>query len=223
MPLFEEAVRHRKAKYSPDNLETLAAIGWLGAANLKAKRVAESIPLLEEAYEKGRHQPKLKWVGPFLLEAYRRADRRADATKMILGELKEAREKAPPDSASLSSVLAVHSLPLLNIQAYAEAEPLLRECLAIREKTEPDSWTTFNTKSMLGGSLLGQKKHKGAEPLLKEGYEGMKLREKTIPPEGKVRLREAVERLVQLYEAIENPVEAERCRKELAIRKATEK
>src|SRR5205085_11545924 len=81
-----------------------------------------------------------------------------------------------------------------------EAEKMLREALGIREEVQPDAWSTFNTKAMLGASLLGQNKYKDAEPLLKEGYEGMKQREKKIPPQGKVRLVEAAEGLVQLYE-----------------------
>jgi hypothetical protein len=76
---------------------------------------------------------------------------------------------------------------------------------------------------MLGASLLRQKKYKEAEPLLLEGYEGMKQREKTIPPQGKARLIEAAERLVELYEATGNAAEAERWHKELAQRKAAEK
>jgi hypothetical protein len=50
------------------------------------------------------------------------------------------------------------------------------------------------------GSLLGQKKFAEAEPLLLRGYEGMKAREKTIPSLDKVRLREAAERVIRLYE-----------------------
>ena len=44
--------------------------------------------------------------------------------------------------------------PLADLVEKAEAEPLLRECLAIRERTQADAWTTFNTKSLLGGALL---------------------------------------------------------------------
>ena len=47
----------------------------------------------------------------------------------------------------------------------------------------------------MGGSLLGQKKFTEAEPLLLQGYEGMKQREDKIPPVGRPRLREAIERL----------------------------
>jgi hypothetical protein len=52
---------------------------------------------------------------------------------------------------------------------------------------------------MLGRALLGQKKYADAEPLLLKGYEGMKARENTIPLEGKIRVPEAIARLVLLY------------------------
>ena len=107
-------------------------------------------------------------------------------------------------------------------QKYTEAELALRECLAIRKKTQPGEWTTFNTKSMLGGALLGQKKYAEAEPLLLVGYEGMKQREAKIPPEGKVRLTEALERLAELDEAMEKKDGAARWRKELEARKESQ-
>ena len=47
-----------------------------------------------------------------------------------------------------------------------------------------------------------------AEPLLRKGYEGLKQREGKIPPRRKIRLTEAVERLVQLYESTGQPVKA---------------
>src|SRR5262249_18733101 len=104
--------------------------------------------------------------------------------------------------------LAARGFILLDKHKYAEAEPLLRECLTIREKTMGDNWLHFNTLSMLGGALLGQSKHTDAEPLLRQGYEGMKKREAQIPPQGKKRLLEAAERLALLYEAIGRPDEA---------------
>ena len=71
----------------------------------------------------------------------------------------------------------------------------------IREESQPDQWTTFNTKSMLGAALRGQARQllatdvaaatarfTEAESLLIQGYEGMRQREATIRPEGKIRL-----------------------------------
>ena len=103
----------------------------------------------------------------------------------------------------------------LRKQKPADAEPLLSECLAIRAKKEPDAWTTFNTKSLLGGALLGQKKYAAAEPLLRAGYEGMKEREIKLPPQGKVRMTEAVQRLIDLYTAWDQPHQAAEWRKKL--------
>jgi eukaryotic-like serine/threonine-protein kinase len=127
-----------------------------------------------------------------------------------------ARNALPKNSPQLAGQLSVISMSLLQTKAFTEAEPLLRECLAIREKKEPDDWRTFNTKSMLGGALLGQKKYAEAEPLLLAGYEGMKLREKSIPEQGKIRLPEAVERLILLYEATGKKDEAAKWRLERA-------
>jgi hypothetical protein len=52
------------------------------------------------------------------------------------------------------------------------------------------------------------------------GYEGMKQREKTNPEQSKIRLTEAVERLVQLYEATGKKEEAAKWRNELEVIKA---
>jgi len=111
--------------------------------------------------------------------------------------------------------LMILGLNRLKQQKYAEAEPPIRECLAIREKMQPDSWLTFNAKSLLGGCLLGQKQFARAEPLLLAGYQGMKQREAKIPARGKIRWTEALERLVQLYDAWGKKDEADKWRKEL--------
>lgn len=76
-------------------------------------------------------------------------------------------------------------------------------------------WTTFHTKSLLGGSLAGQKNYAEAEPLLLSGYEGMREREAKIPPEGKPRLTEALERIVQLYDGWGKPDKAAEWRAKL--------
>jgi hypothetical protein len=60
---------------------------------------------------------------------------------------------------------------------------------------------------------------------LLQGYQGMKQREAKIPPQAKgTRLRDALERLVQLYEGWDKNDEAAKWRLELeAQRKAAEK
>jgi hypothetical protein len=51
----------------------------------------------------------------------------------------------------------------------------------------------------------------------------MKQREKTMPPAARVRLTEALDRLVLLAGPTANAAEAERWRKDLAARQAAEK
>jgi serine/threonine protein kinase/Flp pilus assembly protein TadD len=114
------------------------------------------------------------------------------------------------------ALLAQQSTALLAKGKFDEAEPLARECLAIREKQNSDDWLTFNARSLLGGSLLGQKKHAEAEPLLLAAYEGMKQREARIPANGRPRLKETLQRLVQLYDATDRPDQAAEWKQKLA-------
>jgi hypothetical protein len=107
-------------------------------------------------------------------------------------------------------------MSLVQQKKWTEAEPLLRECLDIREKTQPDVWSTFNTKSQLGGAMLGQRKYAEAEPLLLKGYEGMKRREKAIPPQASTRLPEALDRLIELYTATNKPDDVKKWQAERA-------
>jgi hypothetical protein len=88
-----------------------------------------------------------------------------------------------------------------------------------RAQKQPDARPTFKTRSLPGGSLLGQRKYAEAEPLLVAGYEGMKAREAKIPAQSRVRLTEALERLVQLYDAWGRKDEADGWRKKLNLAK----
>jgi hypothetical protein len=151
-----------------------------------------------------------------LIDAYLKAGEYAKLADLLHEELAEARKTLPKDSPQLAGPLAQLGLSLLPQKKWTEAEPLLRECLAIREKTQPDVWSTFNTKSQLGGSLLGQKKYAEAEPLLLAGYEGMKQREKTIPPQAVSRIVEALDRLIDLSTATNKPEEVKKWQAERA-------
>ena len=75
--------------------------------------------------------------------------------------------------------------------------------MELREKETPDDWRTFSVRSNLGECLLNQHRYSEAEPLLLSGYKGMEERAATIPPDAKLRLKEALQRLVRLNEATE--------------------
>jgi tetratricopeptide (TPR) repeat protein len=119
-------------------------------------------------------------------------------------------------SGEYSGALSNLGLLLLRQGKYADAEPVLRECLTIREKKTADSWTRFNTTSQLGECLLGRGRYAEAEPLLRAGYEGIKARETDILALDRVRLAEAADRLARLCEATDRPAEANQWRAEQA-------
>jgi tetratricopeptide (TPR) repeat protein len=218
VPLFEEVLKREEAKLGREHRLTQQTAANLGVNYKDAGRLDKAIPLLEEAYRARGRLPNLRPYGGPLLDAYTKAGRSAEAVKLAHEILADARKTAPKDSPQLAAVMATVSTALLQAKAYAEAESLLRECLAIREKNDRDGWTTFNSKVQLGAALLGQKKYTEAEPVLVAGYEGMTQREATMPPQAKDRLPEAIERLVQLYEATGKPNEAARWRKKLDAR-----
>jgi hypothetical protein len=126
-------------------------------------------------------------------------------------------------------VLADLGENLIRQSRFAEAEPLLRECLILRQPGLADDWVTLNTKSLLGGSLLGQRKYAEAEPLLLQGYEGMHLRRDNPGDRGtplsvrRRRLAETLEWLVQLCDAWGKKEEAAKWRNELEGAKAAAK
>ena len=120
-----------------------------------------------------------------LVAAYQDAGHAAEAEPLLRDGLERARKQFGPADPRTAGAMASFGSNLIQQRKWAEAETILRECLAIRQKAQPDEWSTFNTRSMVGGSLLGQKKFADAEPLILAGYEGMKAREGKIPALGK--------------------------------------
>jgi tetratricopeptide (TPR) repeat protein len=212
IPLFEEGLRLAAGTLGPDHPTTHHFRANLGVNYRDAGRLGEAQPLLEEAHRASSRHAALLWVGPQLLETYARSRRPAEAARLVEELLGAARRDLPQGGPPLAARLADFGDALLRAGAHADSEPLLRECLAIREAKEPDDWTTFNTMSMLGGALLGQGKHADAEPLLLKGDEAMRQREASIPPPARVRIPEALDRLIQLYEATDRPDEAAKYR-----------
>jgi tetratricopeptide (TPR) repeat protein len=227
--LYEEILKRQLITLGRRHRDTLMTIGNLGVNYAAAGRFVEAIPLLEEAQREGGQYPELGFVGPQMIQVLSDvADPRnpgdikrvVELARELIGN---ARDTMPPDSPQLAGLIASCGLGLLAVEVWDEAEALLRECLAIREKVQPDEWKTFNTKSLLGGALLGQKKFAEAEPLLLAGYRGMKAREAAvIQIRGGMRIPQALERLVKLYEAQGDAAEAAAWRAKLDEARAIE-
>jgi serine/threonine protein kinase len=218
--VFQEALERKEKHWGPNHPETLVTLVNLANNHRDAGRFPEAVALLEKAQERVRHLPRPLWpelesISSDLALTYIRAGQLDKAEAVCRASLEEARQ-LDKNSAHTARVLGDLGKVLLDQKKSAEAEPFLRECLAIRAKTVPDAWLTFNTMSLLGGALLGQKKHADAEPLLLQGYEGMKKREKSIPPQAKINLSKALDRLIELYTATNQPGELKKWQAERA-------
>jgi hypothetical protein len=228
LPLLEDTLKRRKAKLGPDHPDTLSSMGNLARGYCVAGRLDLALPLLEDALKRSQaklgpdHPHTLNSIGS-LAKACLDAKQPEKALPLFDEFVAGHRRRLGASDPGFAGGIAQVSQDLLKAKEYPAAEKLLRECLAIRVKTQSEHWTTFNTQSMLGGALLGQKQYADAEPLLLAGYAGMKKQDAKIPPQAKVRLVEAVERLVQLYEALDKQDEAAKWRAERQAIQSTEK
>jgi serine/threonine protein kinase len=220
---WEQVLEARRTLLGPADRLTVDAENRLGVCLTAAGRFAEAERHLLDSY---RGLRQVKEAGPdavwrycdhlmALYEAWGKPDQVDRWGREIVTVGKNWLAHLGPNDQPNAALLARMGFALLREHEYADAEPVLRQCLAIREKREPDAWATFNARSMLGEALLGRQKYAEAEPLLKAGYEGLKQREAKVPPAAKVRLAESLERLVRLYEATGKKDEAARWRLEL--------
>jgi tRNA A-37 threonylcarbamoyl transferase component Bud32 len=214
-------------KLGADDPDTLRMLTGLGRAYDKAGRLTDALPLFEQAatgVEKRNFRDNgaeniVLWAA-YGYDTAKQFDKAESWQRKWLAVVKE---RSGAQSVAYARTLALLGFNLLQQKKWTEAENILRDCLAIRAKQQPDEWTTWSTKSMLGEALLGQQKYAAAEPLLLAGYEGMNERAAKIPLEARARLTQALERLVQLYDATDKKDDAGKWRKALEEAKEAEK
>jgi non-specific serine/threonine protein kinase/serine/threonine-protein kinase len=218
--LLKEALTGRMRKLGADHPDSLTSMNELAGLYDLQKKYDLAEPLYSEAAQAftaklGAEHPNTLICKHNLAMLYH-AQGNNDKAETLLRELIEPSQQGfGADTPHYAQHLACLGHILLKQNKPGEAEQVLRQLLGFREKKEPEAWTTFNTKSQLGGAMLAQKKYADAEPLLLQGYEGMKQRSVNIPIEGKVRLTEALERLVQLYDSWGQKDKADAWRKKL--------
>jgi tetratricopeptide (TPR) repeat protein len=221
IPLFEKTLEKQRIKFGNDHPHTLLTMANLGINYWSSGRRELGLARIEEAWKHIQARPgpvpaDLRWIPSNLVMMYAEMNLHEKAEPLLRDFLDQTRIRFGANHLETGSAAATLGLNLLKQNKFKEAEPILRECLVIRQKSQPSVWTTFNTQSMLGGALLGQKKFTEAEPLLLQGYEGMKNRDRTIPPQATVRLLEAVDRLIDLYKVQEKPEDVKKWKSERA-------
>jgi eukaryotic-like serine/threonine-protein kinase len=206
LPLLEETLRLQRANQGEKHLDALGTMNNLALALWSTKRLSEAVPLYDETLKLAKdllgpeHPNTLTCMKNHAecSEEFGRWDLAEPSRRDLAANSKS---KAGPDSVQYADKLNLLGFNLLHQKKDAEAEPVLRNCLAIIEKKQPDNFAPFYIQILLGSSLLGQKKYADAEPLLMQGYEGMKKRAANMPPQAQSALTASLEWIVELYEA----------------------
>lgn len=223
--LHQKVLNARLKKLTADHPSTLETLNNLAVAYHAAGKLEQALPFYRQAaagFEKRKFADEnAGQVAKNLSNCLEQLKQYDQAEVWMRKWLAVVKAKSGSETAAYAKERAMLGSILLQQQKHAEAEPILRECLAILQKTQPEAWATFHARSLLGGTLLGQKKHAEAEPLLVQGYQGMRMKsEKALGDKHsgaltRRRLTDALERVVHLYDAWGKPDEAARWRKEL--------
>ena len=222
LALLENVLELRKAKLGADHPATLGnmhtlALGYgnvgqldkaivvaeelvdlsvlkLGASHPDAVSYREDFALLEKiATAHERYRAKLEANGSThidtllalrdLAQCYMATGGLSQAESMLLKILKGMKDRAKDDAIKRFTV------------------DLLGRCLSARGPTNPSRWLTHRSQSIHGAALLEIEEYAEAERLLVVGYEGLVLKEPSIPEADRGCIPDALERLVEFYDA----------------------
>ncbi|MBI3862452.1 MAG: serine/threonine protein kinase [Planctomycetia bacterium] len=220
IPLHNEALKRMKVFFGPDHPETLKCMTNLATDYHAAGRFADAIPVFDECAR--LRKGKLGSDDPVTVDTlfglavvYQENGDYEQAGPIFVEVARLRKQTLGAEHEAVAFALCRLGRNLLYEREYADAEAPLREGLAIYQKKLPDDWGCFDTQSLLGGSLLGQQKYAEVEALLLAGYRGLDTRAARIQAPDRYRLTEALERLVQLYEATGKLDEAVKWRQKL--------
>ncbi len=218
--LCQEAVELARSKLGPEHFITLRLAGDLGCGYLQAGNLEQALALHEQTFASakatlGADHPTTLLALDNLGWDYLEAGKSDQARSAFEEALKLQRLKLGPEHPDTLTTLAALVECRLRQGDYTNAEPLAHECFDLRQKTTPTGWRTFAAQSFLGMALLGQKKYAEAERFLLPACAGLKQVKDRIPARSRASLRQTGEALVQLYEAMGNPNEAARWKREL--------
>ncbi len=207
-PLLREALALRRRLLGDDDPAVAGDLHDLAATLHRRGDPVGAEPLFREALSirrraYGDEHARVAATWRNLAEALRAKGDPDAAAAELRALLEIQRRAARPNDAEVAAILVQLGLIVLEPKtapAGAEAEALLREALTLRERLFPDghalAWLRHSTESLLGAALACQGRVVEAEPLLVGAFERM-----DPPPREATRKRDALERVVRLYES----------------------
>ena len=203
LELFQQVLKLRKTKLGSDHPDTLNSMASLAVSQKDSGLVEEAIRLLEEVFERSENKETLQRYVPHLREAYIKG-KQIEKLKMLLqNQITEARDAS--NQIELRKELGRSGDALLQVEAYADAEVLLREYHELFLQEDAGSWQEFNARSLLGAALSKLEKNTEAKPLLTEAFTGLNDNAEQIPKNVREKhLSRSAQWLIELAETTAN-------------------
>jgi serine/threonine protein kinase len=208
-PLLRQILDVRRLERGPEHRDTLWAMTGLAGLLQDQGKGDAAEPLFREVLKVRRrdlgetHGNTLHAMEE-LASCLEDRGRQAEAETLLREALAARRKTVPPEDRVVGRTLIALGRVVLNKGAAKEAETLLREALD-QNALSRVPWRFAYCRNLLGGCLTAQSKYKEAEELLLGEHEHLKA----APVR---RLREALGRIVKLYEAWNRPEEARKWR-----------
>ena len=233
-PLALRVLELRRSTLGTNHPLTLSAIANLAAVYAVQQQFDEARPLVEQSLDLCRRIPleKSAFVGAQLtVLGWHYLEQGDVAQADTLCDLAFQAIRRNPTFNPLANPMIIANLGAVRLaqQNYAVATTLLREALLLTETHDLDAGYRLYVMNLLGASLAGQKNYADAEPLLLDSCQGLQQRQTNLSPflNAPRRVKESLERLVQLYDAWGKPTQAAEWKQKLAAfeqaAKATEK
>jgi serine/threonine protein kinase len=218
--LREELVQFHTNKLGRSHTESINSMETLARTYESARRFSNAFQLYEEVLQIKKERLGTNHMSTAnsmfsLANAYFVANRLNEAVPLYKEGIRITWARYGPENRLAAYNQATLGMVLIRQKQFADAVVELRPCLAVYQEQQPDDWFHFHVQSLLGGALLGQTNFTDAEPLLRSGYDGMKARQPQMPKFARFFLRDALERLVQLYQAKGNAAQAALWQREL--------
>jgi tetratricopeptide (TPR) repeat protein len=216
LPLLADTLARSEAKLGKDHPSTLGLMNNLAASYWQAKQYDKAVSMFERLLplheaKFGKNHPLTTNVQANRGVDYGDAGRLKEAVATLEDAVRKMGTHPPVNVARLGWIpLALHS-NYERAGRHDKAEASYRKGFddAIKQFGD-DHADTATAATLLAANLLKQAKYADAEPLLVAGYEGMKKREETIPPQGGTRIPESLDRLVELSTATNKPDEVKK-------------
>jgi tetratricopeptide (TPR) repeat protein len=225
IPIAREALRRQEAAHAPGDPDVLFYVLSLAEVCQRAGRLEEAAELTKRVLESKQKQlsaddPEILSLYQSLGICYEGAGLMEDAHETYAMRLAILRKGTP--SVGLAGTLADLGSAAMALKKFDEAEKYVRESLELREKLIPGDWRVFSARSLLGECLLGKKDFAAATELLLSGWKGLEAQQTGMGAKKLKILKPALDRLVRLYTALEQPAEAGKWRDKIAeIEKST--